>query len=137
MILDASNSRLGRLASVAAKKALLGEEVIVVNCEKAVITGRKKDIVSKYLLRLELGQPTKGPFFARRPDMFVRRTIRGMVPRKRARGRDAYARVKCFIGVPEGLSAQKLETVADADVSRSSTIKFITVKELCRLIGGR
>lgn len=136
-VVDASDSILGRLASVAAKKALQGEEVFVVNCEKAVITGRKKDILAKHMQRFELGQPTQGPFFPKRPDMFVRRVIRGMVPRKKARGRAAFKNVKCFIGVPEGLGTQKFEKVAEADIRKASTIKFITVGELCRLIGGR
>lgn len=136
-VVDASNAILGRLASVVAKKALLGEEVLVVNCEKAVITGRKKDILANHMQRFELGQPTQGPFFPKRPDMFVRRVIRGMVPRKRARGRAAFKRVRCFIGVPEALGSQKLERAAEAEIRKESTVKFITVRELCRLIGGK
>lgn len=136
-VVDASGAILGRLASVAAKKALQGEEVIVVNCEQAVITGRKKDILARHMQRFELGQPTQGPFFPKRPDMFVRRVIRGMVPRKKARGRAAFRNVKCFIGVPEGFGSQKVEKVAEADIRKASTIKFITVRELCRLIGGK
>ncbi|MBI2575351.1 50S ribosomal protein L13 [Candidatus Woesearchaeota archaeon] len=136
-MVDASDAILGRLASVAAKKALLGEEVMVVNCEKAIITGKKKDIIAKHMQRFELGQSTQGPFFPKRPDMFVRRVIRGMVPRKKARGRAAFKRVRCFIGVPEGLGSQKLERVAEAGVRKASTVKFITVRELCRLIGGK
>ncbi len=38
MIIDANNMILGRLASFAAKKALLGEKIDVINCEKAVIS---------------------------------------------------------------------------------------------------
>ncbi len=136
-IVDASDAILGRLASVAAKKALQGEEIIVVNCEKAIITGKKKDIVAKHMQRFELGQPTKGPFFPKRPDMLVRRVIRGMVPRKKARGRAAFKRVRCFIGVPEGLGSQKFERIAEAEMRKASTVKFITVRELCRLIGGK
>ncbi len=135
MIIDASDSILGRVCTVAAKTALKGEEVIVVNCEKAVITGRKKDIVSKYMQRFELGQPTQGPFFPRRPDMFVRRVIRGMLPRKRARGREAYKKVKCFMDMPVGLDQKDIKTIEEASIARSSTMNFMTVKELCRLIG--
>lgn len=135
MIIDASNHILGRMASVAAKKALIGEDVIVINCEKAVITGKRKDIVSKYRHRMDLGQPTKGPFIARRPDMFVRRVIRGMLPRKKAKGRAAFKKVKCFIGVPEGLGSEEVHKIQKAYIGGVSTLKFITVKELCRLIG--
>ncbi len=37
---------LGRLATVVAKQALLGEEVKVVNCEKIMISGRKTNTVA-------------------------------------------------------------------------------------------
>ncbi len=135
MIIDASNLIVGRMASIAAKKALLGEEVIVVNCEKAIMTGKKNEIIKRYHMRKELGQPTQGPFFPKRADMLVRRIIRGMVPRKRSRGREAFTKVKCFIGVPASMDSSKFETVENANISKTSTHYFITVKELCRLIG--
>ncbi len=135
MIIDASDLILGRMATVAAKKALAGEEVVIVNCEKAVITGKRNDIAAKYMKRIEIGQPTKGPFVLRRPDMLVRRTIRGMVPRKKTRGREAFKKVKCFISMPENIKAEQIETIKDA--TRSSSRNFITVKELCRLIGNK
>ncbi|MBI4438610.1 50S ribosomal protein L13 [Candidatus Woesearchaeota archaeon] len=137
MIIDAKNQVLGRFATVAAKKALQGEDVIVVNCEKAVITGKKSVVLAKYKLLMEAGQPTKGPFIRRRPDMFVRRAIRGMLPRKRARGRDAFKRIKCFIDVPADIDAKKIETVKGADISGVATRKYVSVAEICRLIGGK
>ncbi|MBI3052160.1 50S ribosomal protein L13 [Candidatus Woesearchaeota archaeon] len=133
MIIDASGLILGRMATLAAKKALGGEEVVIVNSEKAVITGRKKDILLKHRLRTELGQPTQGPFFQKRPDLYVRRAIRGMVPRKKARGRDAFRKVRCFIGLPAEFSG-KAETIEAADIRKSSARNYITVRELCRLI---
>ena len=48
IIIDANHGIFGRLCSFAAKKALQGDEVIIVNCEKAIITGNKKDVVKKY-----------------------------------------------------------------------------------------
>ena len=39
MIINAENLILGRMTTYAAKKALQGEEVDIVNCEKAIITG--------------------------------------------------------------------------------------------------
>jgi large subunit ribosomal protein L13 len=44
MIIDATNATLGRLASFVAKQALQGKKVIIVNSEKAIITGDKKGI---------------------------------------------------------------------------------------------
>ncbi len=133
MIIDASNLILGRMATVAAKKALSGEEIVIVNCEKAIITGKRNDIVAKYMKRIEIGQPSKGPFIQKRADLLVRRVVRGMVPRKKTRGREAFKKVKCFISVPENIKSEQLETIKDAGVK--SNRNFITVKELCRLIG--
>src|SRR3989338_8655500 len=104
MILDAENSILGRLAAVAAKQALLGEEIKIINCEKAIITGDKKGTIEAYMKLLDIGQPQQGPFVQRRPDLFFRRVVRGMLPRRQIRGREALSRVKCYIGVPPGIS---------------------------------
>ena len=45
VVVDASNQRLGRMASRIAKMLLLGMNVIVVNAEKAVITGKKLSLI--------------------------------------------------------------------------------------------
>jgi len=86
VVINADKLVLGRMASVIAKQALLGEEVKVVNCEKAVIIGNKRGIILDYLHKLELGQPQQGPFIQRRPDLFVKRAISGMLPKRRSRG---------------------------------------------------
>jgi large subunit ribosomal protein L13 len=136
MILDAKDQVLGRLASFAAKKALLGEDVNIVNCEKAIVTGSKFDILRKYNLRRGKGQPTKGPFFARRPDLFVRRTVRGMLPYKNYRGKKAYSKVKCHLGVPEALSGKGVQP-EKAHISKLQNLKYLYVDELCRLLGAK
>ncbi len=135
MIIDAKNLLVGRMATRAAKKALLGEEIRIVNCEKAVISGNKKQILAKYMQRLQRGQVRKGPFVYRRPDFFVKRIIRGMLPRKKARGRAAISRIRCYIGMPEEFKKEKIETITAADYSKLPNYKAITVEKLCRLIG--
>jgi len=134
MIIDADKSVLGRVAAVAAKQALLGEEVKLVNCEKAVITGNRLAIIKRYLYKLELGQPRQGPIVQRRSDFFVRRVIRGMLPRKRFKGRTAFSRVKCFIGVPEDLK-DKAEPVKHTVRENLKKNAYITVGELCKHLG--
>lgn len=136
-VIDAKDLILGRLATVVAKRALLGEKVDVVNCEEAIITGNKKTILKKYQERRKRGIPTKGPFFPRRADMLVRRTIRGMLPYKRPKGRDAFRRVKCHIGVPEELEKQKAEKIKEADMSKLMTLKYIKVKDLSKSMGAK
>jgi large subunit ribosomal protein L13 len=41
-IINAEDTILGRLASYIAKEALKGESFIILNCEKAIISGRKE-----------------------------------------------------------------------------------------------
>ena len=65
-VIDAKDLVLGRLATAVAKRALLGESIDIVNCEKAIITGNKKTILKRYQQRRDRGIPTKGPFFPRR-----------------------------------------------------------------------
>ena len=52
MIIDANNLILGRLGTYAAKKALLGEKIDIVNCESCVITGNRKKIFDNYDIKL-------------------------------------------------------------------------------------
>jgi len=136
MIIDATNLLLGRFATVAAKKALLGEEIIVINCEKAVMSGRRKQIIQKHKDRAELGQFRKGPFFKRRPDMYVKRVLRGMIPYKQEKGRIAYKKIRCYIGVPEEVNGKKIETVPSANADKLKVLRSMTVADICKQIGG-
>lgn len=137
MIIDANDMVLGRVATFAAKKALLGEKVNIVNCEKAVMTGNKETILAKYRQKRERGRPTKGPFIHRRSDMFVRRAIRGMLPYKQAKGKDAFQRVMCYMGVPEEFKEKDLVKVEGAETTKLPNLKFTKVEEICKFMGGR
>lgn len=134
MIIDATNLKLGRICTVAAKSALNGEKVEIVNCDKAVITGTKQKVLAKYRNRAEKGGPHWGPYQPRMADRFVRRTVRGMLPYKTPRGRKAYKRILCFVGNPDGKDA---ETIEEADVTQTQTLRYVTVGEVCRLLGGK
>ena len=135
MIIDAENLALGRIASVAAKQALLGQDVKVINCNKAVITGNRKSILKHYMRKLELGQPQQGPFVQRRPDFFVKRTIRGMLPKKKDRGRSALSKIKCFVDAPESVQAK--DEKLKMPTSKKTGRRLITIEELCMHLGAR
>lgn len=137
MIINAENLILGRIATFAAKKALLGEEISVINCEKALMTGNKQQILAKYKQKNERGKPQKGPFIPKRADRFVRRTIRGMLPYKQEKGRKAFARVKCYIDVPEEFKDKKAEAIEKANIDKVPNLKYITVGTICKSIGGK
>lgn len=137
MILDATDLILGRFGTVVAKKALLGEKIEIVNCEKAVITGSKAKLIAEARRKRDMGAPRFGPFFTRQADRFVKRSIRGMLPYKRERGADALKRIICHIGVPAELEGQKTETIAEANVSKVPNLKYLTIKDLCVSMGAK
>jgi len=137
MIIDASDLILGRIATIAAKSSLLGREVSIINCEEAVITGSKESILGKYEARRQMGSPFQGPFLPRRPDMFVKRAIRGMLPYKKQKGRAAFEKIKCHIGIPDELQDKKFDTIEEANVNKIPNRKFMKVKDLCHELGAR
>jgi large subunit ribosomal protein L13 len=135
-IYDAENQIVGRLATVIAKELLKGEKVVVVNAEKAVLSGDPKFKKEFYLQRIQRGGPKHGPFFPRQPDGIFRRAVRGMLPWHKPKGREAFKRLKVYIGVPEEFKNKKFEKVADADASKLKC-KYITLGELSLEIGGK
>ncbi|MHA1129320.1 MAG: 50S ribosomal protein L13 [Candidatus Helarchaeota archaeon] len=138
-VIDAENHILGRLASHVAKMLLLGERVIVVNSEKAIISGNRRKIIEFYKERSNIHthtNPLRGPFWPKRPDNLLRRTIRGMLPWKKKRGRQAYKRLKVFQGIPERLNLDEttFTTFTDASIDNLKGT-FIEVSELSQEIG--
>jgi len=137
MIIDAKNAILGRLSTYVAKQVLLGNKVDVINCEECAISGNNHTTLNEYIRRLHRRAPAKGPYFYRRPDMFVKRTIRGMLPFKRARGRDAFKNIKCYIGVPENLKNGNALTVKNSSIDKLHSADYLKIKDLCKSVGGR
>lgn len=137
VVIDAEGAILGRLSTNIAKRLLTGETVNVVNVEKIIISGKPESIIARYKERLGIRSkynPLRGPFHYRRPDRFVRRTIRGMLPFKKPKGKDAYHRLKCHISVPEEFAKAKKITVPEADSSKL-TVKRLSVGDLCKQLG--
>ncbi|RJQ17623.1 50S ribosomal protein L13 [Candidatus Woesearchaeota archaeon] len=136
MIIDAKNQIIGRMGSFAAKHALLGEVVHIVNCEYAVITGKRKMILAEYQRKRAMGT-FKGPFYSRLPDRFVRRTIRGMLPYKQPKGISAFKKIRCYVGIPEQLTGKTMVQVPTADISKLPSLNYLPVKEICKNLGGK
>ena len=103
IIIDATNATLGRLASYAAKQALQGKEIIILNSEKAIVTGKKKSVLEHYGKKTQKkGSIQRGPTFRREPERMLKRTIRGMLPdHRRGRGKEILKKIMCFSGIPE------------------------------------
>jgi large subunit ribosomal protein L13 len=132
IIIDADGATLGRLCTNAAKNLLNGEEIAIVNSEKAIISGKKKSIKSHYKQKIEVGTHRKGPFFPRMPDRIVKRSIRGMIPYQTPHGRAAFKRLKCYMGIPKEYEEEKFEKIKEAEKNH---VDFITIEELSRSLG--
>ncbi|MDQ1279104.1 MAG: large subunit ribosomal protein, partial [Thermoproteota archaeon] len=131
IIIDASNLILGRLSSIVAKRLLTGESVIVVNAEKAVISGSRASIIDGYKKRLEirtLGSKEKSPKHPRRPEGLIRKTVRGMLPWHKPKGKNAYKRLKVYVGVPDDFKGLTLQIEPRAKAS--SEIPLTTIEEV-------
>ena len=138
LYVDATNQILGRLASIIAKKLLEGYTVHVVNAEKAVISGERRRVISGYKLLFEVTthyNPYKsGIRRPRAPHNILKRTVRGMLPMDKPRGRKAYKRLKVYIGVPRELRNKEFIRFEEADISRLKN-DYIYLGELARELG--
>ncbi|MFW6448758.1 MAG: 50S ribosomal protein L13 [Halobacteriota archaeon] len=131
VVVDADGCVLGRVASEVAERAQAGERVAVVNAEGAVITGRKEEVIERYRKRVEIGSD-QGPYQPRRPDGLLKRSIRGMLPTNRTRGREALANVRVYVGNPLEADPEVLE---GTDLDRRKTIRFVELGEISHQLG--
>ena len=134
ILVNAEGLIVGRMGSKVAKLLLNGQEVIILNAEKAVFSGKRKSKVAEAHLFLEVGAPERGPFHYRRPDRFLRKTLRGMVPFRQPRGKNAYKRLKVFMGVPLELRGKEMITFNEAS-SANLRGPSLTLGELTSEIG--
>jgi len=133
--LDFENVVLGRGSTFVAKELLKGTKVNIYNAEKAVVTGNKNDIFAKYKEKQDYagkGNPLKGPKYPKTPNGIVRRTIRGMIKRKKATGKDAYKNLKVFIGIVDEVKLKKLDK-AQVNPLRKS----VKITEISKYLGSK
>ena len=136
LIIDAKGLILGRMASYAASQAMLGQDVAIVNCEEAIISGKKESIIKKYQQRMARGSIRTGPFHPRPADRIVRRVVRGMLDYNSYHGRKAFQRVMCYCGVPSDFAGKAMTVPQGMDAGKLPVLKFVKVKDICKVIGG-
>jgi large subunit ribosomal protein L13 len=125
VLVDAEGQHLGRLASKVAKiirgkhktnftpHVDCGDNVIVVNAEKVVLTGNKME--DKVYLR-HTGYPggqralTAKALLERRPERLVEKAVKGMLPKNRL-GSKLYTNLHVVIGPEHKHEAQKPEKI--------------------------
>jgi large subunit ribosomal protein L13 len=128
-VLDASEAALGRVASKAAKILMgkhkptyvpfldTGDHVIVVNADKAILTGNKE---SQKMYRRHSGYPgglredVAGKVRAVRPVRLVEEAIKGMLPKTKM-GKQMYRKLKVYAGDKHPHSAQMPKSLAAAE----------------------
>ena len=122
-VLDAAGKPLGRTAVVAANllrgklktdftpNVDCGDFVIIVNCSKAVLTGKKLE-KKKYQHHTGwiggLKEVKYGTLMQERPEFAMELAVKGMLP-KNSIGRAAMTRLKLYAGPEHNNAAQKPE----------------------------
>ena len=122
-VIDAAGKPLGRTAALAASilkgkhkvdftpNADCGDYVIIVNADKAVLTGKK--LVQKYY-RTHSGYPgglketQYSRIMAQKPQLAMKLAVKGMLP-KSTLGRHSLGRLKVYAGAEHKQQAQKPE----------------------------
>jgi large subunit ribosomal protein L13 len=128
-IIDATGAIMGRLASHVAKRLLEGESIVIVNAEKAIISGSRESILENYKQKRDRGTQRFGPYFPRLPHMIVKRSVRGMIPYQTPKGREAFRNLRVELGVPSKYAKMPLVKVPGAirQVPSSMTIADLSV----------
>lgn len=125
-LLDAAGKPLGRVAARAAillrgkHKPLFaphvdcGDHVVILNAEKAVLTGNKLE--QKYYRHHSgwvggLKEVQYKTLMARKPEMAMELAVKGMLP-DTVQGREAYRRLRVYRGGAHKHTAQKPEAVS-------------------------
>ena len=135
MIIKADGLILGRLSSIIAKKLLNGEEVVVLNAEKALISGKKRMVFEEYKNMRRLSHPRKGPYYPRQPDKILKRTIRGMMPYQTPRGRKAIKNLKVYIGIPKEFEGKKTQSIEEAHTE--SLHQYVQLGDVSKYLGAK
>ncbi|NLM29767.1 MAG: 50S ribosomal protein L13 [Methanomicrobiales archaeon] len=136
-VIDADGLLLGRMASVVAGRALAGEEIAIVNAEKAIVSGDRAYVLEAYYKKRNRGSREGGPFYPRRPDHIIKRTIRGMLPYRRERGDAALKRIRVYVGIPAEFSALERESLEAAHIDRLSRPRYVTIGAISTNLGAK
>ena len=132
-VIDADGLILGRLSTQVAKRLMSGEDIVIVNAEKAIVSGNKVQLLAHYKNRRERGTRNHGPFYPRSADMILKRTVRGMLEHRKPSGRTAYRRLKVYVGVPREFRAEKAEII---DVAKKPEMyKYTTLGAIAKELG--
>jgi large subunit ribosomal protein L13 len=137
ILVDATGCIAGRMCSHVSKLLLKGNRVTIVNSEKAMLSGNRYKTIDLYKEFLEINSvtnPIHGPFHPRRPDTILTKMVRGMVPKTKTSGIEAFKRLRVYIGIPDQFMNKKAESFEDSKITRPPA-KYISVGDVAKQIG--
>ena len=137
ILVDATGCIAGRMCSHVSKLLLKGNRVTIVNSEKAMLSGNRYKTIDLYKEFLEINSvtnPIHGPFHPRRPDTMLTKMVRGMVPKTKTSGIEAFKRLRVYIGIPDQFMNKKAEFFEDSKITRPPA-KYISVGDVAKQIG--
>ena len=144
-VYDADGLILGRLASTVADKLLKStragneDKVVIVNAEKAIVSGKPSAVYATYHEKYALNHARKGPYFPRMPDMIMKRTVRGMLPYQAiSSGRRALRNLRVEIGCPTHLTGdlpEGHEAGDDTKIRRDLPTRFVRLGDISKNLG--
>lgn len=137
IVVDATNHIAGRMCSHVSKLLLQGNKVAIVNAEKAMLSGNRYMTIREAKEYLEINSvtnPIHGPFHPRRPDTIITKMVRGMVPKQKTHGIEAFQRLRVYIGVPEEMKTAKMQSFEDSKITRPEA-NYISMGDVAKQIG--
>ena len=136
-VIDGKNAVYGRLAALVSKRIMNGEEIVVLNCEKMIITGERDAVFAEFKAKVDRGEckSRKGPFYPRRSDLLFKRAVRGMIPWYTTSGREAFRRLHVFVGVPKQFADADAEVVEFS--TKKITGKYTTLGAVAAYLGSK
>lgn len=138
VVIDATNLILGRMASIVAKMLLTGYKVIIVNAEKAVVSGKPRMVIESYKLLFHV-KTLRNPYRTgihrpRTPERIIRYAVKGMLPKNCPKGKRALKNLRVYVGIPEEVKGRDIKTIKEARAERLRG-KYITLGELAKQLG--
>jgi len=137
LVVDGAGCIAGRLCSNVSKLILKGNRVTIVNAEKAMLSGDRYKTIQLYKEHLEINSatnPIHGPFHPRRPDRILTKMVRGMIPKRKASGIEAFKRLRVYISIPDQLKNSSMKSFEDSKITKPMSY-YITIGDLAKEIG--
>jgi len=137
LVVDGAGCIAGRLCSNVSKLILKGNRVTIVNAEKAMLSGDRYKTIQLYKEYLEINSatnPIHGPFHPRRPDRILTKMVRGMIPKRKASGIEAFKRLRVYVSIPDQLKNSSMKSFEDSKITKPMSY-YITIGDLAKEIG--